>query len=35
VMVGSCAVVGSAIHTLSQMANGLCCNRYPRRAGYR
>ena len=33
VVVASYAVGGSAIHTLTQMANGLCCNRYPRRAG--
>ena len=35
VVVASYAVGGSAIHTLTQMANGLCCNRYPRRAGCR
>ena len=35
VVVASYAIGGSAIHTLTQMANGLCCNRYPRRAGCR
>ena len=35
VVVASYAVGGSAIHTLTQMANGLGCNRYPRRAGCR
>ena len=35
VVVASDAVGGSAMHTLTQMANGLCCNRYPRRAGCR